>query len=75
MGLVEALIRPMATTTLQDIQAQYPPQHGLSDGLLTVAIPIAILKAAFPSQLNDYLGRHKFDQYSVCCVCLAFSAS
>ena len=55
MGLVDALIQPMAITTLHDIQEQYPPQHGLSDGL-TVAIPITILRAAFPLQLNKYLG-------------------
>ena len=76
MGLVDALIRPMAITTLHDIQEQYPPQHGLSNGLLTVAIPITILRAAFPLQLNEYLGRHSRDQDQclVCHFCLTYFA-
>ena len=73
MVLVDALVRPIAALTLQDIHEQYPPQYGLSEGLLSVAIPIVVLRAAFLTKLEEYLGYRITGSQLVCILLITAS--
>ena len=73
MALVNAVIHPLAVLTLEEVQEKYPPQRGLSDGLLTVSIPLSILCLAFPAEL-EYYDTHKCHKVKAApiCVCRNF---
>ena len=68
MVLVKIVLFPLARRTLEDIQEKYPPQQGLSDGLLTVAVPLAVFRAAFPAELAVYMQKKgKKGRYRLVC--------